>query len=274
MQDGLNAIPDDESVVGMLHQYTTYQQFVAAMIAADRIHEDFPMTDLYLPYLPGARQDKPRALRAPQDKATGDVLRTRDFTLDLIDMVRFKTVHILDPHSDIDYQVNNLQVKTYSPAETVAKFIANSGYDGIIAADAGGCERAGAVARLTGLPLLHNRKFRDPITNALKGDSIIGLHKNEHYLVVDDICDGGGTFLNLADHIDGAGATADLYVTHGLFTKGAAGKLKQRYVNLYASDSLGYRADEVQTISMVENLMLRTDAQDTFHYHNIEEGKR
>jgi ribose-phosphate pyrophosphokinase len=40
-------------------------------------------------------------------------------------------------------------------------------------------------------------------------------------LIVDDLCDGGGTFTAHASVLLAAGATAvDLYVTHGIFSKG------------------------------------------------------
>ena len=40
-------------------------------------------------------------------------------------------------------------------------------------------------------------------------------------LIVDDICDGGGTFIPLAKKLKNAGAkTVTLYVTHGIFSKG------------------------------------------------------
>lgn len=39
-------------------------------------------------------------------------------------------------------------------------------------------------------------------------------------LIVDDICDGGGTFVGLAKELRAAGATrVYLYVTHGIFSK-------------------------------------------------------
>lgn len=39
-------------------------------------------------------------------------------------------------------------------------------------------------------------------------------------LIVDDICDGGGTFLPIAKQLKEKGAIVYLYVTHGIFSKG------------------------------------------------------
>jgi ribose-phosphate pyrophosphokinase len=274
MQGGLAAIPDDDVVFGMLHEYTTYQEFVAAMMLAQTLHRSMPMPDLYLPYLPGARQDKPRHHSDWDGGNTGDVLNTRQFTLELIEMAGFRMVHILDPHSKLPDAVGDLKISTYDPSSKIAKYVSGAGYDGIIAPDAGALERAANVATKLGIPLLFGTKRRDPATNELSGTQIKGLHAKEHYLIIDDICDGGGTFIGLGEVILAADATADLYVTHGLFTKGADEKLKRYYNNLYAGDGLGYKADHVTTIPLVEDMMLRRQSGDRFNYYNIEEGKR
>ena len=68
-------------------------------------------------------------------------------------------------------------------------------------------------------------KFKDPVTGIV---SEIGspdlnpeLVKGKKCLIVDDICDGGGTFVGSAKLLIEAGADrVDLYVTHGIFSKG------------------------------------------------------
>jgi ribose-phosphate pyrophosphokinase len=55
-------------------------------------------------------------------------------------------------------------------------------------------------------------------------------------LIVDDICDGGATFIGIADAIHEKDPDADvrLYVTHGIFSKGIdvfKGKLNHIYVS-------------------------------------------
>lgn len=54
------------------------------------------------------------------------------------------------------------------------------------------------------------------------------------YLVVDDICDGGATFMLLGEQ--DPGVVMDLYITHGLFSKGVD-HLKTRYRNIWCTDS-------------------------------------
>jgi hypoxanthine phosphoribosyltransferase len=61
-----------------------------------------------------------------------------------------------------------------------------------------------------------------------------------NYLVVDDICDGGGTFNLLAEAFqkDPHAAKSDLslYVSHGIFSKGIRA-INDRYVNIFTTDS-------------------------------------
>ena len=56
----------DASVIptGMLVKYWTYQEFTAAMMLAYRLNNgsNYPvLEDLYIPYMPAARQDKARS---------------------------------------------------------------------------------------------------------------------------------------------------------------------------------------------------------------------
>ncbi len=73
------------------------------------------------------------------------------------------------------------------------------------------------------------------------------------YLVVDDICDGGGTFLGLADKFwkQTSISTLDLYVTHGIFSKGVR-ELLRMYHNVYSTDSYCRREADVQYVSCVD----------------------
>jgi len=75
--------------------------------------------------------------------------------------------------------------------------------------------------------------------------------------VVDDICDGGGTFIGLADLLDERAMRADLYVTHGLFSQGTE-KLVQRYSeHVICTDSIEHELTlpGVHVIPVCSNLL-------------------
>jgi ribose-phosphate pyrophosphokinase len=110
----------------------------------------------------------------------------------------------------------------------------------VVSPDAGSEKRAGRVAKRFGLPVIYGYKVRDVTTGALSGFGVQEIPadlKDKPLLVVDDICDGGGTFLGLGEKLKEQGARADLYVTHGLFTKGT-GVLSKVYDNIYTTDTV------------------------------------
>lgn len=109
-------------------------------------------------------------------------------------------------------------------------------YDGIIAPDKGAVARATAVAGACHLPLYRAEKHRDSNTGRLSGFTCEPLPATGRFLVVDDICDGGGTFLGLADATGLPAERLGLYVSHGVFS-GNASQLNDRYGEVWTTDS-------------------------------------
>jgi ribose-phosphate pyrophosphokinase len=54
---------------------------------------------------------------------------------------------------------------------------------------------------------------------------------------VDDICDGGGTFLGLAEATGLPWSRVDLYVSHGVFSKNALKNLSEKFEYVYTTNS-------------------------------------
>lgn len=80
-------------------------------------------------------------------------------------------------------------------------------------------------------------------------------------LIVDDICDGGGTFNGIAQAMFDYGLDMYLYVTHGIFSKGHTDLLK-RFKKIYTTDSFGTKvhadpieADRVVTIPCMGTIL-------------------
>lgn len=67
-------------------------------------------------------------------------------------------------------------------------------------------------------------KVRDVSTGQILAITVpdhLQIHPGERVIIVDDICDGGGTFIPLAEKLRERGAeSVELYVTHGIFSKG------------------------------------------------------
>lgn len=197
---------------------------------ADLLRE-FDRRVLVLPYLPSARGDKD----SPSPAHANAVLAAKSGITDIV---------TLDPHSSVWLDTfraaseHKVSVHVVDLPSLVSRYIPRLlELDGVIAPDAGARGRAGAVAEALSLPLLTASKHRDPETGRLSEyvapkDAVEG----GTYLVVDDICDGGGTFNLLADAMP-AGVELHLWVSHGGFTKGVQA-LVNRYTTIFTTDSL------------------------------------
>lgn len=185
---------------------------------------------LFLPYFPGARQDR----RQPGTPFTLSIYA------EAIKRLGLDVVVTLDPHSDV--------LSACLDVEIIHSFEAMpdvSGYDGFVVPDAGAEKRVHAAARALGVEtIVYARKTRNTRTGALSGFRCEPLPvPGGRYLVVDDICDGGGTFNGLADVIHaGDRARLDLWVTHGIFSKGF-GALLSRFEHIYTTDSFPVAGD-------------------------------
>jgi ribose-phosphate pyrophosphokinase len=223
---------------------SSIQELVAGLMVAHSVKErGGRIRQAVIPYIPGGRQDRL--------KWEGDWLFTLKYVAKLINDAGFDRVITVDPHS----LATTALIDRLHVAEVNVKYnFGNIGYDGVIAADAGGVKRASAVADAIGVPVYFARKYRDPETNQLSGFALDDLPSNSHYLVVDDICDAGGTFVGLGEVIAENGATADLFVTHGIFSKNAVGRLEKFYNKIYSTDSLDRPVDRVNYIHISEGL--------------------
>jgi ribose-phosphate pyrophosphokinase len=176
---------------------------------------------LFVPYFPGARQDR---------EETGYALTVKMYA-DLINVQKYERVFVLDPHSPVTPAlVERVVILDHIPL--VKNFLEEVGVHltGIICPDAGAERRTLELAKEIGCDnVVFARKKRDPRTGSLSGFSLDELPEEGTYLVADDLCDGGGTFLGLAAEYrkdpKGTGSLL-LWVTHGIFSKGMDGLAK------------------------------------------------
>jgi ribose-phosphate pyrophosphokinase len=196
---------------------------------ADACHQAGSRTVLHIPYLPGARQDR------------GIPFGAKVYA-DFINSMNIDQVICLDPHSPVMPElINNLTV--VSSDHLVRKYVVGRAdrdqpqhYDGIIAPDKGAVARATAVANICHLPVYKAEKHRDPDTRQLSGFTCEPLPDTGRFLVVDDICDGGGTFMGLAEATGLPKERLGLYVTHGVFTDRAAA-LADHFEEIWSTNS-------------------------------------
>ncbi|MGN7186997.1 ribose-phosphate pyrophosphokinase [Microbacterium enclense] len=188
---------------------------------------------LLLPYLPGARAD--HAEFVPFGAGV---------YADFVNSLGVDQVICFDPHSPVMPGLLN-EATVIDSTRLFRRHIVGRAdqdsrpqrYSGIIAPDKGATERARKVADACHLPMYQALKHRNPETGRLSEFTCEPLPDTGRFLVVDDICDGGGTFMGLAQATGLPKERLGLYVSHGVFS-GNAEQLVDHYAEVWTTDSL------------------------------------
>jgi ribose-phosphate pyrophosphokinase len=208
--------------VGSMHDFGT---MLALTNAVQQYRDD---VSLLIPYFPGARQDRQQEGFAFTAKMYADIINAQ----------KYETVYILDPHSQVTVGLLD-RPEVIPTTEIVKQFMEGKDIVGLICPDAGARDRTNKLARELGMDhVVYASKQRDSKTGALTGFKLDPLPVHGQYLVVDDICDGGGTFLGLAKEYynDPKASSLHLWVTHGIFSKGMK-ELSTLYSTIGCTDS-------------------------------------
>jgi ribose-phosphate pyrophosphokinase len=197
---------------------------------------------LVIPYLMAARYD-----RLMQH---GDSIDLK-VVADLINLCGFGKVYLYDVHSEVSLLLiknaigitNEELVKAYDMPDAV-----------LICPDAGASKKVGKYFGWNSniKEIVYCSKNRDLATGKI---SLEILEPQEcagrNCVIIDDICDGGGTFLAIAEKIQPAHLT--LIVTHGIFSKGFD-TLHKYFQQIIVSNSLykTYDSPIVKTLKHFE----------------------
>jgi ribose-phosphate pyrophosphokinase len=172
-----------------------------------------------IPYFGYARQDRKSSPRTPI---------SAKLVANLITQAGADRVLTLDLHAGqiqgfFDIPVDNLFAAPLFAADIRAR------YEGrdimIVSPDVGGVVRARALAtRLNvDLAIIDKRRERAGISEVM---NVIGDVEGRDCILVDDICDSGGTLCNAADALKSEGAkSVGVYVTHGVLSGGAVARM-------------------------------------------------
>ena len=193
---------------------------------ADALKEVQPAMKLHLnvPYFPAARADR--------CMCEGDAFGLRVY-VNVLTTVSWESVRVVDPHSSVlagmfppgVLKVSNLQDiwtrENLFDGKSPDKFV-------LIAPDQGAYKKVSNLAEKLDVPMITCQKVRhhssrgDFINIDVDEKRIEELHQRgfDHFVVVDDICDGGGTFVALAKTVGNSVQNLHLRVTHGIFSKG------------------------------------------------------
>lgn len=177
---------------------------------------------LVIPYFPYARQDR---IMVSNEAFSLKVISK------LINTLGFDEVVTYDPHSYVtEAMVDNIKPRSQleiieTECGQLTDFIRKE-KPVLISPDAGASKKALSVAKHFNLKLAIGHKTRDVTTGEITGSSISGIEPSDlsgaTVLIVDDICDGGRTFVELAKLLKTEYQVHKiiLYVTHGIFSQG------------------------------------------------------
>jgi len=190
---------------------------------------------LLIKYMPFGREDR--------KESCGKSFALKWFC-EQINNLRFDNVEIIDPHSDVAAAlINNVCViKQHTLFEN---FLSDQKAEQkdfyLVAPDAGALKKVYKLAKIVNpLGVVECSKVRDIETGDISRTAVHAddLQGEDCYLV-DDICDGGRTFLEAAKVLKTKNAgKINLLVTHGKFTKGL--KVLDNFIdNIYSIDLVG-----------------------------------
>lgn len=184
-------------------------------LGVDTIH-------LYIPYLLGARSDR--------QFVEGGNSYLVDVIAPIINAQEYKSVTVIDVHSDVAAAcIKNLKVikNTELVSFALRSISTNIGVKDMvmISPDAGAYKKIFDVAKEFGIEyVVTASKVRELSTGKIISTEVPlnPEHYNKTFVIVDDICDGGRTFIEIAKAIKiiFPSAKIHLIVTHGIFSAG------------------------------------------------------
>lgn len=166
---------------------------------------------LHLPYLPYARQDKGVA---------NDVTFALTTFMRLLNGLRFSSVEIFDAHNPSYVRGRIDRVRVTDPIREIYYAIGATQADVVCFPDEGAKQRYSDLLHKS-QRVIHATKVRNLVTGEITELTLHGDAFRQRVLIVDDLCDGGMTFIKLAKLLERlVPKEIHLYVSHGLFTKG------------------------------------------------------
>ncbi|WP_298737106.1 phosphoribosyltransferase family protein [uncultured Chitinophaga sp.] len=194
---------------------------------------EFEQVELHVAYLLAARMDRV-------------MLDGEPFSLKIVagilNQAQFKKVKIFDPHSEVatalidrSYAVSNHQYVKDALAHYFNHHPATPYC--LVSPDAGALKKIHKLAQFLAVDhVVECMKERDVRTGALTSfKTTAGQLNGLTCFLVDDICDGGGTFAGTAKMLKGKGAQkVNLVVSHGIFSKGT---VIESVDEIYTTDS-------------------------------------
>ncbi|QNR53823.1 ribose-phosphate pyrophosphokinase [Pseudomonas phage phiK7A1] len=216
--------------VRMEARITSMDDLFALFLATDAIRRVYAEAaiDLFIPYFPYARQDRVcNSGEALSVQVMGKLINAQGYT----------SVIVVDPHSAVTPAVID-RCLVWDQFDVFSDIKQDWSEWTIVAPDQGAVKKCEDFAKRVGAKAVVGfNKTRELSTGKITG--MVPLFEPDPdaaYLVLDDICDGGRTFIELVSHMSYVG-TLELAVTHGIFSKGV-GIVADHFDMVHTSNSL------------------------------------
>lgn len=213
---------------------------IELIICANQILKEMGVEkiELYTPYFLGARSDR--------KFGEGQTNYLKNVICPIINSQGFSKVIVLDPHSDVleaclnnFHKINNIRLVD----DALSYFLKENDDDKVmlVSPDAGALKKIFDIAKEFGISKVTTAsKVRDVLSGRILRTELptMDLRGIEHIVVIDDICDGGRTFIELAKAVkEITDIPLHLIVTHGIFSAGF-GELEKYFDSIHTTDSI------------------------------------
>jgi ribose-phosphate pyrophosphokinase len=224
-----------------IHSHLNSFQDLELIICAKKILDNLGVSQvvLHVPYFLGARSDR----RFEE----GTVHYLKEVICPIINSLKFSAVVVLDPHSDVLEACldNMIKIDNHLLVKQALTLIDNKNDARervcLVSPDAGAYKKIFDVAKKFDInKVITATKVRDLKTGQILHTEVPlqDLNEDIKYVIVDDICDGGRTFTEIAKAIRTQVPNARIYlvVTHGIFSAGYA-QLGEYFEGIYTTNS-------------------------------------
>lgn len=203
--------------------------------------------ELFSPYIPYGRQDR--------ICNTGEAFSLKVIT-DLINSQNYSKVYTLHDHS----LVTPALLKNHVPINLFHMICYAFGPSYVrehvlISPDAGALKKTYELAKLFCCEVVSCNKIRNVSNGNIESISINSNDlKGKDCLIIDDICDGGGTFIGIAKELKKKNCgKIKLFVSHGIFSKGTD-IFKGLIDEIVTTNSMSDNIDELTIITKIYNV--------------------